>query len=183
MMKIGSIIRQLRQNNDLTLEDLSKKSGMALATLSRIENDKMTGTLASHLKISRALGVTLAQLYSDLGEGKSIDVQKKSGRTDISVHKNKFYSEILTSNVLDKKMMPVMIRIQARGSTNRDEGKIGQEKFVYVVEGNIEALIDSEKYNLNTGDTLYFNASLSHQLKNTSDNEARCICVVTPSSL
>ena len=61
-MKIGKRIRQLRKERNMTLEDLSKKCGVALATLSRMENDKMTGTLDSHNRICKALGASITEL-------------------------------------------------------------------------------------------------------------------------
>lgn len=184
MMKIGSRIRELRQESGLTLEELSKKSGIALASLSRIENEKMVGTLQSHIKICKALGITLPRLYSgldtDTGE---IDIQKDELRTEVFVHNKKSSSEMLTSKVLKKRLMPLMIKIQPDGATDKEENKIGTEKFLYVLDGEIEVNINKNKYNLTKGDTLYFNASVPHQLKNRGASEAQCICIVSPPSL
>ena len=44
-MLIGEIIHRLRKEKKMTLVELAEKSGVALATLSRIENGRMTGTL------------------------------------------------------------------------------------------------------------------------------------------
>lgn len=49
-MHIGRIIRRLRKERKITLLELSQKSGVAIATLSRIETGKMTGRLKSHLR-------------------------------------------------------------------------------------------------------------------------------------
>lgn len=183
-MKIGNRIRELRQEGGLTLDELSKKSGIALATLSRIENDKMIGTLESHMKISKALGITLPRLYTGLEDDKrEIDIQKKGLRPDVFLHNKNSSSEMLTSKVLDKKMMPIMLKIQPDGITTKEAGKVGTEKFIYVLEGKIEALIANDKFNLTKGDTLYFNASLNHRFKNTGSAEAQCICITSPPSL
>ena len=58
-MSIGKTIHALRKENKMTLLELADKSGVALATLSRMENAKMTGTLESHMKICDALGIAL----------------------------------------------------------------------------------------------------------------------------
>ena len=42
---IGKIIHKLRKDRKMTLVELAQKSGVALATLSRMENGRMTGTL------------------------------------------------------------------------------------------------------------------------------------------
>ena len=55
-MFIGQRIKQLREAQKMTLTELSEKSGVQLATLSRMENMKMTGTLESHIAIAQTLG-------------------------------------------------------------------------------------------------------------------------------
>ncbi len=44
-MFIGTKMHALRKAKKLTLTDLARKSGIQLATLSRIENLKMVGTI------------------------------------------------------------------------------------------------------------------------------------------
>ena len=61
-MNIGSVIRNLRKSQGLTLLKLSEMSKVALATLSRIETGKMTGTLESHMQIARALEIGRAHV-------------------------------------------------------------------------------------------------------------------------
>lgn len=183
-MKIGGKIKELRKAKKMTLQELSEKSGVALATLSRIENGIMTGTIDSHLQICKALDITLPELYSELEESKrKVETQAASSRTEVFVHSKKSSSETLTSNVLSKKMMPIMIKIDTGGSTHKEETKRGVEKFIYVLTGKIEAIIGKEKHALDKGDTLYFDASLPHVLKNAGDSEARVICVASPPAL
>ena len=86
-MYIGKKVKELRKQKNLTLVQLSEQSGVQVATLSRMENEKMTGTLESHLAIASALGVDVTQLYSGLVETESrVDVQKGSSSQDVFVH-------------------------------------------------------------------------------------------------
>jgi transcriptional regulator with XRE-family HTH domain len=183
-MKIGAVINRFRKDNKMTLAELSEKSGVALATLSRMENGKMTGTLESHMNIAEALGIPLTDLYKDLSSsGKPVEVQTKKTRTDVFVHDKRSSSEMLASNTINKKMMPVLIKIQKGGSTHKEETKPGVERFVYALDGRIEAVLGSERYNLSKGDTLYFNSSIPHHFKNTGPGEARLISVTCPPAL
>ncbi len=63
---IGNKIKTLRWSKMITLKQLAELSGVQIATLSRIEHNKMTGTVTSHARIANALGVRLVDLYSDL---------------------------------------------------------------------------------------------------------------------
>ena len=183
-MHVGEVIHRIRKEKKMTLLELSQASGVALATLSRIENGKMTGTLESHMNICRALDITLPELYRDLSPAKkSVEVQTKKGRTDVFLHDKRATSEMLASNVLNKKMMPVIIKVRKRGATHKEETKLGIEKFIYILDGKIEANIGDEKYTMSAGDTLYFEASLPHRFKNVGPGESRLICVISPPTL
>jgi len=63
---IGNKVKFYRLKNNFNLMTLSKMSGVQLATLSRIENNKMVGTLESHLRIATALQIELMDLYKNI---------------------------------------------------------------------------------------------------------------------
>ena len=128
-MYIGNRLKELRQAREMTLVDLSDKSGVQIATLSRMENNKMTGTLESHINIAKALGVEVTQLYSDIIRVESkVDLQKAPSSSDVFVHSNKSSYQMLTTNVLSKKMMPILLTIEPGGKTTTEENKPGTEK-------------------------------------------------------
>jgi len=180
-MQIGDIIHTVRKEAGLTLAELSQKSGVALATLSRMENNRMTGTLESHIAVCKALGITLADLYRDLpASRKTVEVQTGKARPEVFVRDKRSTSEMLASKVLDKKMMPLLLKIQAGGTTHSEETKPGVEKFLYIIAGKIDAVVGTETYQLTRGDTLYFEASLPHRFKNTCQDEAQIVIVISP---
>ena len=183
-MNIGEIIHSIRNERKLTLAELSSKSGVALATLSRIENDKMTGTLESHMQIASALGVSLPELYRNIAiPKKDVELQTKKDRTDVFLYSNRSTSEMLVSNVMNKKMMPLLMKISAGAVSHKEETKPDVEKFIYILDGNVEAYIGEEKHALTKGDTLYFESSLPHYFKNIGKTEAHLIIITTPPTL
>jgi len=180
-MRVGDIIHKLRKERKMTLLELSGKSGVALATLSRVENNKMTGTLDSHIAICKAFDLNLPDLYKDLSTSKkTIELHPKSAKTDIFMYDKKTSSEVLASNFMNKKMMPILIKIGKSGRTHSEETRAGVEKFIFVLYGKIEATIGENKYNMVKGDTLYFESSFPHHFKNMGNGEARIISVVSP---
>src|SRR3989338_3880805 len=68
MKGLGQRIRHLRKARKLTLVEIAKKTGIDQATLSRIENGVMIGTLNSHMRIATALGIPLPDLYENVLE-------------------------------------------------------------------------------------------------------------------
>lgn len=183
-MNVGEAIHKLRKEKKMTLLELSVKSGVALATLSRMENGRMTGTLESHIAICKALDVSLTDIYKDLmiSSGK-VEIEARKAGTGVFVHDKKASSEMLAANSFNKKMVPMMIKIAKGGDTHPEQTKSGIEKFIYVLDGKLEADIGEGKYKLVKGDTLYFESSAPHHFKNTGKAEVRLISVVSPPAL
>lgn len=183
-MNIGDTIHEVRKERKITLVQLAEKSGVALATLSRMENNKMTGTLESHMRICKVLGITLPDLYKNLyPPRKAVDIHAKKPKADVFIHDRKSSEEMLASKVLDKKMMPVLVHIRKGGKTQKQEAKTGIEEFVYVTGGKIEAVIGDEKYILGRNDSLYFEGNIPHYFVNIGNDEASFLTVVAPPTL
>jgi len=183
-MYIGKKVKEVRESQGMTLSELAEKSGVQIATLSRIEHHKMTGTLESHMKIAEALGVDLPVLYSNIVKDESrIDLQAPDSKTDMFVHSDKSSYEILTNKVLSKKMMPYLLKIEPQGKTNCEENQVGSEKFIFVLDGYVEVNIGGVVYPLPQGNSLYFDSSVNHCIQNTSTQMAKVFCVVTPVAL
>ncbi len=183
-MLIGKKLRELREARRMSLTEISKITGIQMATLSRIENMKMTGTLDSHLRIAKALGLNLTQLYSDVIKEESVvDVKSDLGTKDIFVHSDKSSHEILTNKVLSKKMMPILLKIEPGGRTNEEQSPLGTERFIFVIEGKIEVHVEGDKYELSKNSTLYFDSALRHYFVNIGKTVARVVSVSTPVSL
>ncbi len=180
-MNIGPVIKKLRKERNMTLVELADKSKVALATLSRMENGKMTGTIDSHMRICNSFGIPLPELYKNLYPvKKALDLQKQKPRADIRIHDKKASEEMLASKVLNKKMMPAIIKLMKGGKTREEETRTGIEKFIYVVNGKIEAGIGSDRYELGKNDSLYFESNMPHYIKNIGKSEAHIISVVCP---
>lgn len=181
---VGARLRVLRKSQKITLVELSKASGVDIATISRIETGVMTGTLESHMKLATALGVKLTDLYAGIEEARikdAVTLQQSSGRTDVYVHQaGKSSTTMLTTDVLKKKLMPVLIAIEPGGSTHKEEARVGTERFLYVLEGELEARIGEQTHTLKRGSTLYFDASIPHSFRNHGPRPAKCLSVVTP---
>jgi len=87
---------------------------------------------------------------------------------------------MLTTDILKKKLMPVLITIEPGGSTHKEEAKVGTEKFLYVLDGTLEAKVGEAVHELRRGSSLYLDASIPHSLRNTGKGTAKCLSVVTP---
>ena len=181
---VGARLRLLRTSQKVRLVELAKASGVDAATISRIETGKMSGTLESHIKLSTALGVKLTELYAGIEEARVRDaatLQPATRHPDVYVHQaGKSSLTMLTSDILRKKLMPVLISIEPGGSTHPEEAKVGTEQFLYVLGGTLEARVGETAHVLKRGSSLYLDASVPHRLKNIGRAAAKCLSVMTP---
>lgn len=183
-MRIGNRLRDIRKSKHITLVELAKKSGIDQATLSRIETGKMTGTLQSHMTLCGALGITLSDLYKDISNTVQAIEHQSAFVREIDVAKNEHASiKPLTKNSLQKTMMAYLLFIEPQGKYREKKKSAHTEKFMYMLEGAVEMDVEGEKYTLKKGESLYCNASLSHEIKNLKNATAKCLCVLSPPAL
>ena len=90
---------------------------------------------------------------------------------------------MLTTDIMKKKLMPVLITVNPGGTTHKEEARVGAEKFLYVIEGTLDARVGDDIHELKRGSSLYFDASIPHTLKNTGRSVTKCLSVVTPPTL
>lgn len=63
--EIGCTIRRLRAERNFTLKQLSDKTGIQMASLSRMENNKMMGALDSYYALAEAFRMKLSELFQE----------------------------------------------------------------------------------------------------------------------
>ncbi len=184
MEGLGGKIKVLRKKQGLTLIEMGEKAEIDPATLSRIENGKMPGTLDSHLKIAEVLGIRLPELYEDvLTEQGEVEAQGTKEKVETFSHSSGAVAQLLTAAVLQKKMMPILLKIKSGGYTESEEYPLLTERFIYVLKGALALYLGNEKRLLREGESFYFGASRPHYLKNSSKKECQVLSVITPVSL
>lgn len=181
---VGERLRDLRKAQKKTLAELAKATGVDIATISRMETGKMTGTLESHIKLATALGIKVTELYAGIEEARikdAVTMQPSLRQGEVYVHQaGKSSITMLTTDILRKQMMPVLVTIEPGGSTHKEEARVGTERFLYVLEGAIEARVGEAVHELKKGASLYLDASIPHTLRNPGHSTSKCLSVITP---
>ena len=183
LKNLGQRIRKLRKEKGITLVEIAKKTGVAQATLSRIETGSMSGTVESHERIAEALGVGLAELYSGVDRRYDQIAHTKEQDRKVTHHGRSVQVELLTSESSKKKITPLLITLQGGSQTTREHNERGVEKFLYLLDGEVKVRVDKDEHVLKTGETLYFDASLPHQIANEKQKTARVLASVSPSKI
>jgi transcriptional regulator with XRE-family HTH domain len=181
---LGARVRSLRRSRAWNLAELSKRSGIALSTLSKVENGDLSLNYERLQHVAAAFEMSLADFLSDPGGGAAPDpgtariswARRGSGAEVETAGYRDFY---LCENLLMKRMQPIMARCKARtlgefGPLLRHQG----EEFIMVIKGKIA--VHTEFYGvevLDEGEGVYLDSRMGHAYLNAGEGEA-WICSV-----
>lgn len=177
---ISKQLKQVRQERQLTLEELAKRTGFTKSLLSKIENNKVSPPLSTLMKITRALDVSLSELFR-AAEARRIEIirgKQIKQRPKIAVDGQMM--ESLVQGFPNQKFEPVLVTIiDNRGS---NEVKLydhpGQE-FIYVLNGKMKYVYGNEEYFVEAGDSLYFHADVPHGAIPLQGEKAMYLSILT----
>jgi len=179
-MNIGERIRQLRGQK--SQKEFAKLCGINDSTISKIESGALTGTLDIHRKICQALGISLSALYKGVYEEEIKPFETTPRLEEKPFQYNaKVTSQFLTRNIfLNKKMLPEILILEPGGEA-QDELPTDTQRFLYVLEGEVEIKIGNNTYPLKQGEPFYIlDASIPHHLKNIGTSKARILRITDP---
>ncbi|WP_298062995.1 XRE family transcriptional regulator [uncultured Rikenella sp.] len=184
---IGQIIRQLREENGISPEELSSRAGISAEKLSQIENNETNPSLRVLIRISRALGAKVGTLLAGKDDNHKAAVTRKddvTGNPTFAENEEgrnghlSFYA--LAQDKTDRHMEPLVVEIAPNGSASVPELKSEHsgEEFIYVLEGEATLYYDDEVYRLKPGDSIYYNSVVPHFLSNETARPARVVAVL-----
>lgn len=180
-LELGKRVKEIRLTKGWTLEEVSKRTGIARSTLSKIENDQVSPSFAIVQKLIGGLGMDLPQLFVETQE------HSIAGRRDITraghgeSHPTATYEhELLSFSISRKKMVPFKTIVRARSFSEFKEWvRHDGEEFLLVLSGSV--IFYSEFYEpveLNEGDSVYYDAAMGHIVVSNSSDDAQILWVV-----
>lgn len=184
---IGQIIRQLREENGITLEELSSRAGISVEKLEKIETNQTNPSLGILIRISRALGAKLGTLLAGKDEDHTAVVTRQDevmGNLTFAGNEHgknghlHFYA--LAKDKADRHMEPLVVEVSpGRGATVPDlRSEHSGEEFIYVLDGEVTLYYGSETHRLQAGDSIYYNSVVPHFLANETDSPARILALL-----
>ncbi len=165
---IGSKIREIRQEKNITIQELSEKTGLSKGLISQVENEQVSPPISTLLKIASALKTDLAHFFQDKEENPKVTVVRKndrvtSGRRGVKGIDLGYAYESLAHKKVNKHMDPFLVTFEVKDKSEIVMFSHEGEEFVYVLKGELEFVTDEgDDIILNEGDSLYFEADLHH---------------------
>jgi quercetin dioxygenase-like cupin family protein len=179
VIDVGQKIRNLRRKLGLSIETLSKQSGLSTAAIQKIETNHMVPTIVSLMKISRALGEKVS-FFVDEGNGSDqIVLIKKSERKGFYSEESKMSQEYITGQLEKRVLEGGIFNIKAGGRSGREMNSHPGEEIIFCLKGKIEVFTPAQNYVLSTGDTLHFKSDIPHRWRNSGRTAAQIIWIYT----
>ena len=176
---IGRHLRRRRLDQNVTLVELSKKSGVSVATISKIETGKVSGGFQTIYKIARGLGV----LVTDIMERDDVQEEKivLQRRSQLEPHRTALYDYYPQATRIHGRLNPGIMVIHTTEVPDRiDWSNHAGEEVVTVLSGSIDLHFEGrEPLHLEQGDSACFDSGVPHAYVCTSQQPAEIIFVST----
>lgn len=183
---IGEKIKSIRESRQLTLDEVSKRSGLSVHQIECIEGNMEFPSLAPLIKIARVLGVRLGTFLDDQSELGPVICRKKDSTDENSIsfsnnasvsHKHMEYHS-LSQDKSGRHMEPFLIDIAPSKDVNFILSTHEGEEFIYVLSGVVEINYGKNTYILEEGDSIYYDSIIAHHVHAANGTQARILGVV-----
>ncbi len=190
-IKVGAAIRTKRGAAGLSLAEVADRVGVALSTMSKIENGKISTSFERLESISRVLQVDMAEFLSAGGPPATSAAQSNAYGMRRSITRpddcpmmdaGSYLEWFHASDMLQKRYQPIVAEILIDDIA--DYGPFTQhsgEEFNYVLEGELE--FHTEIYaptRLKAGSSIYFDAEMKHAHIKVGKDKCRMLAILCP---
>ena len=178
---VGARLKEVRTQKKLSQRELAKRAGVTNSTISLIEQNRVSPSVSSLIKVLNGLPMTLQDFFSlDVPEKKQVFYPAVElpdlGHGEIQLR--------LVGHNHPNRTLSVLNEIYPSGSDTGAEmlSHDGQEGGV-IVKGKIELTVDKEVKVLSPGDGYFFDSQLPHRFRNIGDQDCEIVSANTPPSL
>ncbi|MCF7854674.1 MAG: XRE family transcriptional regulator [Candidatus Pacebacteria bacterium] len=164
-MTLGKEIRKVRRRQGRTMTAVAECAGMTKSMLSKIENDAALPSVAALTRLADTLGVNPGQLLEPSAHNSTVFTSRADREATAPVRTEKGYTfRDLALSRSGKAMQPYLFEMR-RGEIGSGHLTHSGEEFVYMLEGRVRYRVGAVTYNLEPGDSLYFDAVEEHDVE------------------
>jgi transcriptional regulator with XRE-family HTH domain len=176
---VGLRVKGLRESMDLSLRDLSERTGVSAPMLSQVERGETSPTLAVAEKIAAGLELTLSQLLR-LDEDRHVVVVRARERRARrrGGHKVEELTPPLPGQRADVSVHTLAAGAATGGAGDPPLHEPGSRETAVVLAGEVDLFVDGARHQLGEDDSITFDADLPHHFENNGSGEARFVAVV-----
>lgn len=174
-MEIGSRIKLLRQQLNLSQAELADRCELTKGYISQLENDITSPSISTLCDILAALGTDLAEFF------KKEDDERVVFEADDFIEKRDDGMTLkwVIPNAQKNVMEPIILELLPGASSAEDFPHDGEE-FGFVLEGRIRITLGKKQYLCKRGEAFYYKANVPHTVTNAGKTIAKLIWISSP---
>lgn len=162
--EIGTEVRKLRKELDLTVAELSAAANISTGMLSKIENGSISPSLGTLNSLANALNVPISRLFSEREEqrdcsfvksGQGVRIERRGTKAG---HLYDLLGHSLGGSIC---VEPYLITLKSDAAPYPDFRHAGIE-LIYMLTGKVRYRHADRSYVMEPGDTLFFDAAARH---------------------
>ena len=182
-LRVGEKIRELREQKGLSLQEMSTRTGYTSALLSQVENHFISPPLGALIKIAKALEVKVGTFFGDEPR-ESYAIVRKDERKHISRYASKegvsygYSYESLGFDKKDRQMEPFLVSLEPATVKSEKLSSHDGEEFIFILEGEMEAILGDHKDVLYPGDCIYYDSAIPHKVQCHREIPTKILAVI-----
>ncbi len=166
---VGTRIRAIRAERNLTQQQLADLAEVPRATLATIERDDANPSLAVVYRIAMAFGCSLDEMVVESHQRVQVVRGETMRRMEAG---NGAYRATIVSPANAHHFLQQVFRLQAGSSYDGKPHPPGSEEYLHMLRGEIVIEAAGESVHLKRGDSARFGGNVHHRYRNPSRNEA-----------
>ncbi len=177
---LGERVRALREGSGLTLDELSRRSGVSRAMLSKVERGEKSPTIGIASRIARSLSTTLTFLTGGTEDRHAVVLVRERDRHIFRDPETGFERHILSPPIAGSAVELLYHYLPAGASTGTlPPYPAGTEKQIVVTEGGLIVSIGVTETIMNQGDSIFFEADVEHSFNNPAEKPCGYYLVIS----
>lgn len=180
VINVGKTIRELRRQQGRSLRQLGEQIEVSPSAIHKIEQNLISPTLGTVLKIAKGLGTTLQSLLDEQSATREVVYLPEAKRWHTPVPDLKISIESLTGGLPNEAFSAVLLTIPKGAKMKEREFHHHGEELQLCVKGKAKFTVGDDTYLLKRGDSLHFKSYLRHYWENVGNGEAKLLMICCP---
>lgn len=177
LIEMGHRLRELREINGLSEEQIAEKLGVTKEEYVAHEEGKRDFSFSFMFNVATIFGVDVFNLLSGKSPKLSDCAVVRNGREFFIKKEGAYDYKHLAFTFKNKKAEPFFVMSMPGEEDEVLHSHEGQE-FNFVLSGKMRFRIGDISYDLDKGDSVYFNSKIKHGIKVLGDKPVKFLAVV-----
>jgi transcriptional regulator with XRE-family HTH domain len=178
LRRVAERVRCWREEGQLTLQELARRSGVAASTIQKVETQQMTPTVGVLIKIAHGLDRATTELFREPTSELHVVHLPAAARHPVGL-RSQMIVERLTGDVSEPSLEVWRVVHEPGSGSGSDAVRWDGEALAFCESGEVDYRIGDETYTLRAGDSLHYKTTLPHSWINNGTSPAHVLFVVT----